>query len=400
MKRIAYLASIILAPLLTACGGSPGSNAPGPDGGISTVDATSGSLHAGDVVDHRTIDNSFRWTVSADDDLYQEQQTITNLQTADTVYSYGFAAPGTVNQGTVLVTEVQSQQVASPPTWCRLDVTTKALDASFGTNGCVSGPQDYVGSAAVVRTPHGYVALVDQNCSNGCPAGEDSFGIMHISASGVIDTSIGDNGVLYSTLKPGISAVDAASQSDGKLVVSAYTGVYDMLLLRINDDGTLDTTFGTNGYVTGANGGALRVLADDTIVMRSTYNGTMTIDRFDADGAPLPGFGVNGHADMELLTASTFESDVQTVGLDVDSSGRIVVAYSRHETANGPAISHVLRLNKAGALDESFGSGGIVSDFGNPAYTSISGVGFDHDDKIIVGIFDGNESNLAVRLQP
>ncbi len=52
--------------------------------------------------------------------------------------------------------------------------------------------------------------------------------------------------------------IETAIQSDGRIIVMGYT--YDgsknnALLLRYNTDGTLDDTFGTNGYVIFDGGG-------------------------------------------------------------------------------------------------------------------------------------------------
>ena len=50
-----------------------------------------------------------------------------------------------------------------------------------------------------------YRAIVERNCSNGCTDAEEAFGLIKISADGVLDTSFGTDGILFSTEMPSAS---------------------------------------------------------------------------------------------------------------------------------------------------------------------------------------------------
>lgn len=121
---------------------------------------------------------------------------------------------------------------------------------------------------------------------------------------------------------PDFQAVSFAPQSTGNLVLSGYTGLYHMQLVRIHVDGSLDREFGTDGFVPGANGGPVHVLPDDSILLASGYNGTRRIDRFTEDGEPLTSFGRNGQVDLEELTDSGYENELVLYQTDVDAEGR------------------------------------------------------------------------------
>lgn len=368
--------------LLAACSGGHGSTLP-PDSATPMPDA-SPAPRSGDLLDAAIGPRTFYGMLSVDRGLVQLDDGVHAGLTGPLVAS-GAALRGELHGNLVVTTLPPNQQVATPPVFCRYDVTTGQRDPSFGTNGCASAPRAYFSARGIVQVPDGYRAIVQEDCSNGCPSAEESFGLIKLSADGVVDPSFGTEGIQFSTVLPQISALAFAAQSSGDLVVNGYVGLYDMRLFRIHPDGSLDTSFGSGGFVPDANGGAVRVLADDTILVESSYNGIERIDRYTADGQPLPGFGVAGSADLAGLTNSTFDNELDEKAADLDANGRIVVGYSRRDSDGAPERMFVLRLTPAGALDTSFGTGGIVSNLGTEPLTWIYGIGFEHDGRIVFG---------------
>jgi uncharacterized repeat protein (TIGR03803 family) len=70
-----------------------------------------------------------------------------------------------------------------------------------------------------------------------------SFCFTHsYSQAGELDPSFGNNGIVISTFGSGTGYISTALQSDGKIVVGGS------VLARYNTDGSLDTTFATDGY--------------------------------------------------------------------------------------------------------------------------------------------------------
>jgi uncharacterized delta-60 repeat protein len=148
-------------------------------------------------------------------------------------------------------------------------------------------------------------------------------------------------------------------QSDGKLIVAGVRGTgtaADVVLGRVNTNGTLDTTFGNGGWTTLNLGAAdwansLLILPDDQILIagQGTLSGAgqksdLLVARFTANGildatdAPTgaPGFGP---ADGQGIRPGYIRIDGaggNDVGhsLLIDRQGRIVVAGSpRHRPA-------------------------------------------------------------------
>ena len=75
------------------------------------------------------------------------------------------------------------------------------------------------------------------------------------SQGGSLDTSFGTGGKVTTSINSGADiAYATVLQSDGKILVSGTTNSSisgkDFFCIRYNTDGTLDTSFGTNGIAT------------------------------------------------------------------------------------------------------------------------------------------------------
>jgi len=181
-----------------------------------------------------------------------------------------------------------------------------------------------------------------------------------------------------------------AYQADGKSVAigSAYG---DMIVLRYNEDGTFDTTFGVGGIVrvdfgnTHDVGFGVAVDSADRImvagysiqpttgydfaVARLTAGGALDVD-FDADGRQTIDFG------------NTWE---EGYGITVDSVDRVLVAgYSRRGDAVTEWDFAVARLTTSGVLDAEFDADGRQTiDFGN-TLDQANSVAVDSADRVVL----------------
>jgi uncharacterized delta-60 repeat protein len=177
-------------------------------------------------------------------------------------------------------------------------------------------------------------------------------------------------------------AADVAVQPDGKFIVAGKTtntGEDDFALARYNPDGTLDTTFGDMG----------RVITDvrlDDVIKDITLQGDGKIlaagfsSNVITDGSLEFAFAVARYNPNGSLDASFGNKGVVTTRIGgndfgqrvvVMPDGKIVVGGSTQGYGvNAPADFGLVRYTPAGALDPTFGTGGIVvSDIGGPADT-------------------------------
>ncbi|HSC76569.1 MAG TPA: thrombospondin type 3 repeat-containing protein [Pseudomonadales bacterium] len=180
-----------------------------------------------------------------------------------------------------------------------------------------------------------------------------------------------------------------ARQNDGKLVVagSSYTDSnYDFALTRYNDDGSLDTNFGTGGKVvtpvsTGSdNANAVIVLAADPndvrkILAVGNANGQAALVRYNTDGTLDTAFGTDGIAKTSLMSVAN--AVVQ------QSDGKLVIAGSM---PYGPtSLLALVRYNLDGSLDTPFGTNGRVISAGTVANSIIQQA----DGKLVAAGYNG-----------
>ncbi len=186
---------------------------------------------------------------------------------------------------------------------------------------------------------------------------------------GVLDSTFADNGILQFDLnKKSDTGHGIAVQPDGKIIVSMsgnLTGTFDIVVIRLLENGTLDTTFANKGiYAYGASdftdlNYGVSLASDGSIFVFGGYgvtapNTDLVMVKLDSDGIPDPSFGTDGvflHAygeGEEYIHAITFTPD-----------GKIL--YAGNTSVPGFSMSSHLvgRLHSDGTIDTSFGDQGF-----------------------------------------
>ena len=191
-----------------------------------------------------------------------------------------------------------------------------------------------------------------------------------------------------------------ALQADDKILVggAVVNSDWDIALARINTDGTIDTSFGTDGRMTADLGGSdaiygIEVQPDGNIVVAGKADGDFFVARYTTDGELDDTFSSDGIHQFDLGASNT---DVLR-GMQLQSDGKIVVA-----GYNGSGDWGLARLTTDGAMDTSFGGGdGItITDFGGSSDVATD-LAIAADGKIFVGGYtddtsDGSAFDMAV----
>ncbi len=283
---------------------------------------------------------------------------------------------------------------------CSLTVSAAAgdLDPTFDGDGVVFtpvGPSSNAGSAVVVDSAGRIV--VAGTSSNGL---EGQFVLIRYNSDGSLDTSFGTNGIVTTDFSSGTdSASSVAIDSQGRIIV-AGTSNNNFAVARYNPDGSLDTTFDSDGKVTtsvgsgGASGNSVAIQTDDKIVVTGEANNGSNDDfavvRYNTDGSLDTSFDSDGI----VLTDLNSNSADQSYAVAIDSSGKIIVAGRSYVTFDVDVA--VARYNTDGSLDTSFDSDGIViTDLnGTGSAEQANAVAIDENDRIVVA---GNtNSDFAV----
>ncbi len=151
-------------------------------------------------------------------------------------------------------------------------------------------------------------------------------------------------------------------QSDGKIIIggnfSKYNGVSANKIARLNTDGSLDTTFniGTGFTTSSTNQGITEIVlqADGKIIVAGTftaYNGIACKDlvRLNADGT----------IDSSFNIGSGFNNTINSIS--VQSDGKIFACGS-FTFFNNNSTNYILKLNTDGTLDTTFDSSNNLLD--------------------------------------
>jgi len=168
------------------------------------------------------------------------------------------------------------------------------------------------------------------------------------AADGDLDATFGSGGkVQISVATEGhgtssIVATDVAVQSGGKIIVAGYDDQSNCFVARLNVNGTLDTNFAggnnvgnTPGFIVFSNGFTSALAAarpdDRVVVLANGTNGFSYLFQFSANGALDTSFGAGGVAGFPRSAGDT----THLSGLVIDSDGTIDVAGTYYANQSG-----------------------------------------------------------------
>lgn len=300
-------------------------------------------------------------------------------------------------------------------------------DASFGQGGITTaafllqtptgtGVTDIVAARAVAMQADGRI-VVAGTAPAAAVANATDIGVARFFSDGTPDATFGPNlngtatfgfdlgGTVFNKNMDAGHAV--AIQKDGKILVagSAANDVNgrDFVVIRLNDDGTLDTTFDTDGkaIITFDSGGssfnddeayAIALQADGRIVVAGYSRFNFAAARLKTDGTLDTTFAGKGMTTINFGIG--FNADKAT-SIAIQPNQKIVLA--GYSDGDGSQLDFTtVRLNSNGALDNSFGiSGKVVTafDLGGSKYDYAYGVALQKDGKIVVaGSVEGQSS--------
>jgi uncharacterized delta-60 repeat protein len=269
-----------------------------------------------------------------------------------------------------------------------------SVDLSFGTNGYATSPP---GQFRNVTLDHQQRILV---C--GWEPNTEMPMVARYESDGTLDSSFGNGGaVLDIDGTSGVASV-VHVDPDGKIVVAGERFppmiFPELCLARLNDDGTVDTTFGQGGVTAleGSSSGANRLLSRSgggyLLANHSPYNEPLQIIATDASGQLDAGFGEGGIVTLEE------PMEFPVLGLLELPDGRILVGGG---VVNGLTEQlAVWCLQPNGQLDPDFAEDGVFLLPGMGRATALVADG----DGVLVGGFlfhpDSGTDVAILRLLP
>lgn len=301
------------------------------------------------------------------------------------------------SDGSIYVAGLVTATIVTPPstnsdfTLSRLN-SSGGLDSSFGNGGRImtdflpnySGPITLSAdvATAMAQRPDGKIVLCGNSFVIVNSALVSNFAVSVYNPDGSLDSSFNPNGPLPGTLviepdnASSFSSANAvAIQDDNKILLAGLTvdptNFFDFTILRLNTDGSLDTSFNPSGSTPGVL--VLNFLSTPSVEvpLSIVYNsdtgeiyvgGTGAFEpsqlldfalvKLASDGSLVDAFGNHGIANTDVLGAS---QDV-IYSLQLQSSGQVVAAGSTNTS-----VSALRYQASNGAVDSGFGDSGLFN---------------------------------------
>ena len=285
-----------------------------------------------------------------------------------------------------------------------------SLDTCFGIGGRVTsnfGSGHNIALDMVIQPLDDKIVVVGSLASNPTSTARDAL-VLRYETDGSLDQTFGSNGavrVSFTTWDDLENANAVAVQPDGKIIiagnasVSGRSTVNGFAIARLNANGSLDSSFGTNGKLLFNFSSKTQSLALDIAIQNNGY--IVVAGRCDLDFALVrltttgnfdPAFNGTGKTVIQTARATDVAAGAYGVAIQTVFVGGIpqdkIVAVGFRPTVSGKTSTGrdfaVLRLNPNGSLDTSFGSGGkVFTDF-SLKNDEANRVAIDTDNNIVV----------------
>lgn len=182
-------------------------------------------------------------------------------------------------------------------------------------------------------------------------------GIARLNANGSLDTSFDTDGRV--TI-PSFISTGLELQPDGKMVLGGFTPTSDTAVVRVNTNGSLDTTFDTDGIVTtnvelGDGAQEIKIQSDGKIVVAGNAGNSVTksfVARYNTNGSLDTTFSGDGIALNDFSAAGE-----PTRGMTIDPISGTITTIGDNFSPNTMLAA---RYTSAGNLDASFSGDGIL----------------------------------------
>jgi len=275
------------------------------------------------------------------------------------------------------------------------------LDPSFGVGGKttipVLGSGDYANAAAVQTDGKIVIAGDVYNGSN------YDIGVVRLNTNGTLDTLFSADGkVTIPVLAGNDSATSVEMQTDGKIVVAgqAHNGVdYDIAMLRINSNGSFDFTFDGDGRLTTAPfsgndfAGSVAVRSDGKLLAAGYANpisADFVVLLYNTNGSLDTSFDTDG-----IVTADVGNSAATCRGIAIQNNGRIIAVGS----SNSGTLEKfsVARYLTDGNLDPTYGTNGLtITPVGTRGSANAVAIQFNGKSVVVGTAFNGTNEDIAV----
>jgi len=257
------------------------------------------------------------------------------------------------------------------------------LDSSFGINGVTEVPQginSYYYPYSISVQSDGKI-IEAGNCWDGIKQ-KWSFVLARFDTTGIVDSSFNNDGEVltsFNTLGASDYGYDATIQSDGKIVQVGMgidnSHTHYFAIVRYNQNGTIDNSFGTSGKVLTTIGNAAPyarsvIVQPDSKILVGGYSASaasfpvcFALARYNSNGFLDNAFGTGGKVTTYFGAGGSSGNnldDDEAYCIALQPDGKIILAGYSYLGSDTFTTFALARYNTNGSLDNTFGIGGKV----------------------------------------
>jgi uncharacterized delta-60 repeat protein len=273
-----------------------------------------------------------------------------------------------------------------------------SLDTSFGAGGkVITDVGVYSQAVALAVQPDGKIVVT----GNSGDYPNRMAVILRYTPDGVLDNTFGNNGIIFIPVQ---FPRDITVLADGKILVAGSGDVPNttndgVRVAKLNANGSLDTTFGTNGIASstvgsGSSANKMAIQSDGKIVVSGRFGSRGLVNRFNTDGSLDSTFGTGG---VREIVGPNFTQIYTGGGIAIQPDGKIVLAGAASSSSGNYSALLLARLNSDGSSDESFGSFGLVMQDLTADPDGALDLVLQSDGKIVIGGQQDEEFAIAAR---
>lgn len=233
-----------------------------------------------------------------------------------------------------------------------------SLDTTFnGTGRVTTAIGTYASMGAIALQGDGKIVAA----GSATIGGVSRFAVVRYTSGGALDSTFDGDGIVSTVVGGSSTAVDVALQTDGRIVVVGSSGS-QLAVVRYNTDGSLDTTFDSDGIVFFyhseglVSGSAIAIQSDAKLLVAGvrTYEGypDQIVLRFNANGSIDSSYGTGGVA---VANSGALLDTTNVLDIALQSDGRALVGgYAQCDGDGCEANETLVRLSTGGVVDATF----------------------------------------------
>jgi uncharacterized delta-60 repeat protein len=233
------------------------------------------------------------------------------------------------------------------------------IDTSFGTNGALA--IDYGGNDVALSGAIQTDGKIILSGSYAWGTTSSDFALARLLTNGTLDSSFGTNGKVIINFSQYDTADSIALQSDGKILIGGhtyYSSNDDFIAIRLDTNGVLDNTFSADGITNTDLGSrdmgySITSLPNQSVLLVGESGWGVGIVKYSLDGQLDNTFGQGG----KVVLSNFSHSDVIKVVTATD--GKIFIGSDTNSGSNRDFS--IIRLNSNGSIDTTFANQGRAS---------------------------------------